>query len=120
MTQLAALLDGMMVKPTPTESPHEMLDRGFDYGDCQNTPAAWGHTAFVPPRVSAEQSLPSKCPDRHPPRRCIVEMAHIWFYRFRRLPACTEKQGSHYLSFSHFPAVLIIHHKVRNARLLSR
>ena len=58
-------------------------------------------------------------PDRHPPRRWVVEVAHSWFNRFRRLRTRGEKQASHYLGFVQLAAVLIIYRKVRHARSLS-
>ena len=120
MTQLAALLDGTAVAPTPTQPSHVALDRGYDYDDCRDAAAARGYTAHIPPKASAERPLPPPGhPDRHPPRRWVVEVAHSWFNRFRRLLTRTEKQASHYLGFSHLAAMLIIYRKVRHARLLS-
>ena len=114
MTQLAALLDGTVVAPTPTEPPHLALDRGYAYNDCREAAAVRGYTAHIPPQASAPGH-----PDRHPPRSWVVEVTHSWFNRFRRLLTRTEKQASHYLGFSHIAAVLIIYRKVRHARSLS-
>ena len=120
MTQLAALLDGTAVEPTPGAPPHLALDRGYDYDACRAAASAHGYTAHIPPKNSAGRTLPPPGhPDRHPPRRWVVEVAHAWFNRFRRLLTRTEKRASHYLGFSHVAAVLIIYRKVRRARILS-
>jgi len=120
MTQLAALLEGTVVEPTPTEPPHLALDRGYDFDACRETATAHGYTAHIPPKASAQRPLPPPGhPDRHPPRRWVVEVAHSWFNRFRRLLTRTEKLASHYRGFVHLAAVLIIYRKVRHARLLS-
>ncbi len=120
MTQLAALLDGTAVEPTPTAPPHLALDRGYDYADCRDAAVARGYTPHIPPKASEATPLPPPGhPDRHPPRRWVVEVAHSWFNRFRRLLTRTDKRASHYLGFSHLAAVLIIYRKVRRARLLS-
>lgn len=120
MTQLAALLDGAVLDPTPVDPPHLALDRGYDYPECREAATARGYTAHIPPKASEAAPLPpAGHPDRHPPRRWVVEVAHSWFNRFRRLLTRTEKQASHYLGFSHLAAVLIIYRKVRHARLLS-
>jgi transposase len=120
MTQLAALLDGTVVEPTPTEPPQLALDRGYAYDACRETAAVRGYTAHIPPPASAATPLPPPGhPDRHPPRRWVVEVTHSWFNRFRRLLTRTEKQASHYLGFCRIAAVLIIYRKVRHARLLS-
>jgi len=120
MTQLAAWLAGTVVEPTPTDPPHLALDRGYDYADCRDAAIARGYTPHIPPKASAAAPLPPPGhPDRHPPRRWVVEVAHAWFNRFRRLLARTEKQASHDLGFCHLAAVLIIYRKLRHARLLS-
>jgi len=120
MTQLAALLDGTVVEPTPPDPPHLALDRGYDYADCRDAAVARGYTPHIPPKASETVPLPPPGhPDRHPPRRWVVEVAHSWFNRFRRLLTRTDKQVSHYLGCSHLAAVLIISRKVRHAHLLS-
>jgi transposase len=120
MTQLAALLDGTVIEPTPTAPPHLVLDRGYDYDDCRQAAAARGLTPHIPPKVSEAAPLPPPDhPDRHPPRRWVVEVAHSWFNRFRRLLTRTDKHARRYLGFSHIAAILIVYRKVRHARLLS-
>jgi putative transposase len=120
MTQLAALLDATVVESTPTAPPHLALDRGYDYQDCRDAAVARGYVAHIPPKATAARPLPPPGhPDRHPPRRWVVEVAHSWFNRFRRLLTRTEKQASHYLGFAHLAALLIIYRKVRHARSLS-
>lgn len=120
MTQLAVLLDGPMVEPTPTEPPHLVLDRGSDDDACRDAAAARGYTAHIPPKASRSTPLPPPGhPDRHPARRWVVEVAPSWFNRFRRLLTRTEKQASHDRGFTHIAAVLIIDRKVRHVRSLS-
>ena len=60
MTQLAALLDGTVVEPAPTEPPHLALDRGYDYDDCREAAVARGYTAHIPPKASAATPLPPR------------------------------------------------------------
>jgi transposase len=49
----------------------------------------------------------------------VVEVAHSWFNRFRRLLTRSEKRAATYLGFVQLAACLIIYRKVRHARLLS-
>jgi putative transposase len=120
MKKLADLLDASVVEPAPTAPPHLALDRGYDYDNCRNAAMARGYTTHIPPQASAERPLPPPGhPDRHPPRRWVVEVAHSWFNRFRRLLTRTDKQASHYRGFLHLAAVLIIYRKVRHARVRS-
>jgi len=120
MKKLADLLDATVIEPTPPEPPHLALDRGDDDDDCREAAAARGYTAHIPPKASAATPLPPPGhPDRHPPRRWVVEVTHSWVNRFRRVLTRTEKQASHYLGCMHLAAVLIISRKIRHARLLS-
>jgi transposase len=120
MTKLGDLLDATVVEPASTEPPHLALDRGDDYDACRAEAVARGYTPHIPPKASAERPLPPPGhPDRHPPRRWVVEVGHSWFNRFRRLLTRTEKRAHHYLGFVQVAAVLIIYRKVRHARLLS-
>ena len=52
-------------------------------------------------------------------RRWVVEVAHSWFNRFRRLLIRWEKQSAKYLALVHLAATLIIYRKLRHARSLS-
>jgi transposase len=114
------LLDGQVVEPAPPAPPHLALDRGYDYEGCRAEAAARGYTAHIPPKASEERPVPPPGhPDRHPPRRWVVEVTHAWFNRFRRLFTRWEKRAATYLGFVHLAAVLIIYRKVRPARSLS-
>ncbi len=120
MKKLADLLDATVVEPTPTAPPDLALDRGYDYASCRDAAVARGYTPHIPLKASAERPLPPPGhPDRHPPRRWVVEVAHSWFNRFRRLLVRWEKRAATYLGFVHLAAVLIIYRKIRHARLLS-
>jgi transposase len=117
---LAALLDAQVVEPVPAAPPHLAIDRGYDYATCRAEAIARGYTVHIPPKASAERPIPPPGhPDRHPPRRWVVEVTHAWFNRFRRVLIRWEKHGAHYLGFVQLAACLIIYRKVRHARSLS-
>ncbi len=119
MKKLAALLDATVVDPVPA-APHLVLDRGYDYDVCRVEAIARGYTPHIPPKASAATPLPPPGhPDRHPPRRWVVEASHSWFNRFRRLLTRWEQQASHYLGFVQLAAVLIVYRKLRHAQSLS-
>ena len=120
MKKLAELLDATVVEPAPAEPPHLVLDRGYGYESCRDEALARGFTPHIPPKATAERPLPPPGhPARHPPRRWVVEVAHSWFNRFRRLLTRWDKQATHDLGFVQVAAVLIVYRKVRHARLLS-
>ena len=93
MKRREALLDARMIEmpllpeDTPDEErPQLCLDRGYDYEACRQIARAHGYVPHIPPTASTTQPLPPPGhPDRHPPRRWVVEVAHSWFNRFRRL-----------------------------------
>ncbi len=137
MKKLADLLDAKVIEPpAPVEAAsvaaaaedegaahlemHLALDRGYDYEECREAAGARGYVPHIPPKRSAEQPLPAPGdPARHPPRRWVVEVAHSWFNRFRRLLIRWEKRPEHYLAFVQLAACLIIYRKLRHARTLS-
>lgn len=121
MKKLGELLDATVSHaPTPPEERHLCLDRGYDYADCRETASAHGYTVHIPPQPSAAQPLPPPGhPQRHPPRRWVVEVAHSWFNRFRRLLIRWEKRADTDLAFVQLVACLIIYRKLRHARSLS-
>ena len=120
MKQLADLLDAQVYEaPAAVGERHLCLDRGYDYDQCRETAAAHGYTPHIPPKASAAQPLPLPGhPDRHPPRRWVVEVSHSWFNRFRRLLIRWEKQANNYLGFVQLAAILIIYRKLRHVRAL--
>ena len=96
------------------------LDRGFDSPECRAAAQARGYTVHIPAKASQEQPLPAPDdPNRHPPRRWVVEVTHSWFNRFRRRLVRWEKDAANYLGFVHLAACLIIYRKLRHVRLLS-
>ncbi len=124
MKKLADLLDAVVITPhpasTPVDPPQLALDRGYDYDECRNAASLRGYITHIPPRATAERPLPPPGdPNRHPPRRWVVEVGHSWFNRFRRLLTRWEHRADHYLGFVQLAAVLIIYRKIRHARLLS-
>ena len=124
MKKLADLLDASLV-PYPADAPdapewHLALDRGYDYDACRQTAQDHHFIAHIPPKVSTAAPLPPPGdPTRHPPRRWVVEVAHAWFNRFRRLLIRWEKHLANYLALVQLAATLIIYRKVRHARSLS-
>jgi len=120
MKQLDALLDALPPPPPPNEARHLCLDRGHDYAACREAATSCGYTPHIPPKATDAQPLPPPGhPDRHPPRRWVVEVTHSCFNRFRRLLIRWDKQVANYLGFVHLAAVLIVYRKVRHARTLS-
>ena len=112
MKKLADLLDAIVIeRPNPEEvQQHLCLDRGYDYDSCRTQASATGYIAHIP-----DASLPvppPNDPNRHPPRRWVVEVGHSWFNRFRRLLIRWDKNSECYLGFVCLAASLIITRKL--------
>lgn len=121
MKMLESLLDGCVVaRPEDGSEENLCLDRGYDYAKCREAAETRGYTAHIPPKASEATPLPPPGdPDRHPPRRYVVEVCHSWFNRFRRVLVRWEKRADLYLGFVQLAASLIVYRKLRRLRALS-
>ena len=127
MKKLGELLDATVIEPPPIpadappdERPQLCLDRGYDYDACREAATSRGYVPHIPPKASTAQPLPPPGdPTRHPPRRWVVEVAHSWFNRFRRLLSRWDKRSANYLGFRQLAACLIVYRKLRQARIPS-
>jgi putative transposase len=115
-TQLQDVLDGVVIavpQPQAEEPRNLLLDRGYDTPSCRTVAQADGFVAHIPKRASKAAPLPAPtAPDRHPPRRWVVECSHAWFNRFRRLQTRWEMRQELYLGFVELAACLIIWRKL--------
>ena len=96
------------------------LDRGYAYECCREAAQRRRYTTHIPARASGAAPLPPPGdPQRHPPRRWVVEVCHSWFNRFRRVLIRWEKRASLYLGFVQLAASLIVYRKLRRLHALS-
>jgi putative transposase len=72
-------------RPVPTEErPQGMcLDKGYDYNEVRDILREFGFTAHIRPR--GEEAKAIKRQAGFKARRWVVELAHSWMNRFRRL-----------------------------------
>jgi transposase len=94
-------------RPTPTvEHPQGMcLDAGYDYDEVYAVLKEYSFTAHVRPR--GEEAKMIKREAGFKARRWVVERAHSWMNRFRRLLIRWDKKPENYLAFLHFACGLI-------------
>jgi putative transposase len=94
-------------RPKPTEAhPQGMcLDKGYDYDEVYATLREFSFTAHV--RSRGEEARAIKREAGFKARRWVVERAHSWMNRFRRLLVRWEKKPANYLAFLHFACGLI-------------
>ena len=108
MKLVRATVESLIVaRPEPTtDQPQGMcLDAGYDYDEVYATLKEVGFTAHVRPR--GEEATAIKWEAGFTARRWVVERAHSWMTRFRRLLIRWDKKPENYLAFLHFACGLI-------------
>ena len=114
VSQLAAVLDGSVVKrPAPPErrSQHLCADAGYT-----GTPALCiiEEHGYIPHVKGRGQEADEKRQDpTKRARRWIVEVAHSWFNRFRKLLVRYEKLERSFLGLNHLAAAIIAFRKIK-------
>jgi putative transposase len=94
-------------RPEPTEGqPQGMcLDKGYDYDEVRDILHEFGFTAHIRPRGEEVKAIKRQAGFKA--RRWVVERAHSWMNRFRRLLVRWDKKSENYLAFLHFACGLI-------------
>lgn len=94
-------------RPKPTrEQPQGMcMDKGYDYEEVRETVREFGFTAHIRSRGEEAQALKREAGFKA--RRWVVERAHSWMNRFRRVLIRWDKSAANYLAFLHFACALI-------------
>jgi len=101
-------VDSLIVKrprPTKTRPQGMCLDKGYDYAEVRDTLKEFGFTAHIRARGEEARALKRQAGFRA--RRWVVERAHSWMNRFRRILIRWDKQVENYLAFLHFACALI-------------
>ena len=94
-------------RPEPSsEQPQGMcLDKGYDYDEVRAILEEFGFTAHI--RARGEEAKELKQDASKKARRWVVERAHSWMNRFRRILVRWDKKPENYLAFLHFACGLI-------------
>jgi putative transposase len=94
-------------RPSPSEEqPQGMcLDKGYDYDEVRDILHEFGFTAHIRPRGEEAKAIQREAGFKA--RRWVVERAHSWMNRFRRLLIRWDKKPENYLAFLHFACGLI-------------
>jgi len=108
MKLVRATLESIVVaRPEPSEEQPQgvCMDKGYDYAEVHDTLSEFGFTAHI--RARGEEARALKEEAGFKARRWVVERAHSWMNRFRRLLIRWDKQPANYLAFVHFACGLI-------------
>jgi transposase len=97
----------ILERPEATEGQAQgmCLDKGYDYQQVRDILHEFGFTAHIRPR--GEEARAIKRQAGYKARRWVVERAHSWMNRFRRLLVRWDKKSENYLAFLHFACGLI-------------
>lgn len=111
--RLDEVLDGIVVKrkcPPVRRSKHLCADAG--YRSAENLRTIQKHS-YIPHVVDRRKEAELKRRDpRKKARRWVVEVAHSWFNRFRKLLVRYEKLERSFLALNHLAAAIIAFRKV--------
>ena len=97
----------VIARPIPGEAEQQgmCLDKGYDYEEVRATLREFGFTAHIRARGEEAKALKTEVGFRA--RRWVVERAHSWMNRFRRLLVRWDKKPQNYLAFLHFACGMI-------------
>ena len=108
MKLVRATVDSLPV-PRPAPSPDQpqgmCLDKGYDYGEVRRILDEFGFTAHIRSRGEEAQAIKKEAGFKA--RRWVVERAHSWLNRFRRILVRWDKSPANYIAFLHFACALI-------------
>ncbi len=114
VSQLGAVLESIMVKraqPPQRRSKHLCADAGYTGAPALKIIEQHGYIPHVKGRGQEAREL--KCNPGKRAKRWIVEVAHSWFNRFRKLLVRYEKIDRSFLALNHLAASIIAFRKVK-------
>jgi transposase len=113
VTQLEAVLSAIMVKrPAPTERRNKHLCADAAYTGAAALGIIQEHGCIPHVKGRKQEVTEKKHDPRKKARRWIVEVAHSWFNRFRKLLVRYEKLECSFLGLNHLAAAIIAFRKV--------
>ena len=81
------------------------MDKGYDYDETRELACEFGFTLHL--RTRGEEARAIKHEAGFRARRWVVERAHSWLNRFRRLLVRWEKKPENYLAMLHLACAVI-------------
>lgn len=108
VSQLANVLDGIVIDRPDTDQ-HLCADKGYAGDPAQQTIKDRRYTPHVKQR--GEEIQEKKDNPNYKARRYVVEVAHSWFNRFRKLLVRFEKLAERHEALLHMAAAIIAFRK---------
>jgi len=114
VSQLEAVLEGVMVsRPNPPKriNKHLSADAGYTGAPALKIIEAHGYIPHVKGRGQEAKAL--KNDPTKKARRCVVDVAHSWFNRLRKLLVRYEKLDRSFVALNRLAASLIALRKIK-------
>ena len=114
VSQLEAVLDAIVVprgNPPHRRHKHLCADAGYTGAPALKIIEEHGYTPHVKGRGQEASEL-KRDPEKKA-RRWVVEVAHSWFNRFRKLLVRYEKLDRSFLALNHLAASIIAFQKIK-------
>lgn len=95
------VVDAIMIErpePSQRKPQHLCADKGYDFDDVREGLEKRGYRAHIPQRGTP----PFTGERTHKPKRWVIERAHSWLNRHRRLLVRWEKSEKNYVALIHF------------------
>ena len=108
VTQVEAVLKSRVRKPRGKTKQNLCADAGYQGKESEKTMKKYRYTPHIRPRGEEKKAIK----EGYKARRWIVEVAHSWFNRFRKLLVRFEKTTSSYLALLQLAASIIILRKI--------
>lgn len=103
---LPVLEDIVVPRPDPTATEQNLCaDKGYDSKKIRAGAQALGYKPHI--RSRREEALDLKSRPGHRARRYVVEVAHSWLNRFRKLLVRFEKKGENFLALLFLGSAII-------------
>jgi transposase len=108
VTQVEAVLKSRVRKPRGKTKQNLCADAGYQGKESEKTMKMYRYTPHIRPRGEEKKAIK----EGYKARRWVVEVAHSWFNRFRKLLVRFEKTTSSYLALLQLAASIIILRKI--------
>jgi len=108
VSQLEEVLNERIIDPKEETEENLCADAGYTGEPAKQIIVDHGFIPHV--RSRGEEKVDMK--EGYKPRRWIVEVAHSWFNRFRKLLVRFEKKSANYEALLHLAASIITYRKI--------
>lgn len=110
------MLDAKIMEAPEDQEENLCLDAGYVGQEHKETVQSKDYIPHVRPRGEEKKDIENN-PD-FKARRWIVEVAHSWFNRFRKILVKYEKKSRNYLALLHLAASIICYRKIGEGEII--